>query len=39
MIVRYEMDNNEKFAQNSNESLGQLVKIYCEGTLASIKNQ
>jgi len=39
VIVKFEMDNNEKYSQNSNEPLGQLVKIYCEATLAAMKGQ
>lgn len=29
VIVKFEMDNNEKYAQNSNDPLGPLVKTYC----------
>jgi hypothetical protein len=39
VIVKYEMDNSEKFAQNSNEPLGQLVKAYCEGVAATVKKE
>lgn len=39
VIVRFEMENNEKFAQNSNEPLGVLVRGYCEGTAAMIKKE
>jgi len=37
IIVKHEMDNSEKFAQNSNESLLQLVKVYCDAVLALLK--
>lgn len=33
------MDNNEKYAQNSNDPLAQLVKVYCEATQAAMKGQ
>jgi hypothetical protein len=33
------MDSSEKFAQNSNEPLPQLVKAYCEVVLALLKKE
>lgn len=29
VIVKFEMESSEKFAQVSNESLGSLVRAYC----------
>jgi hypothetical protein len=31
------MESSEKFAQNTNESLGNLVRAYCEGVMAALK--
>lgn len=39
VIVKHEMDSSEKFAQNSNEPLAQLVKAYCEVVLALLKKE
>lgn len=39
VIVRFEMESNEKYAQNSNDSLGGLVRAYCESTMTLIKKE
>jgi hypothetical protein len=39
VIVRYEMDNSEKLAVNSNEPLGVLVRGYGEGMVAALKKE
>ena len=33
------MDSNEKYSQQSNDSLNGLVKVYCEATVAGMKGQ
>lgn len=37
IIVKFEMESSEKYAQETKDSLANLVRAYCEGVIASIK--
>lgn len=39
IIVKFEMESSEKYAQESKDSLANLVRAYCEGVIASIKKE
>lgn len=39
MIVKYEMDNSEKLAQNSNEAIAGLVRGYAEAVIGGLKKE
>lgn len=39
VIVKFEMESSEKFAQAGNDTLVNLVRAYCEGVIAAMKKE
>ena len=39
IIVKFEMESSEKYAQETKDSLANLARAYCEGVIASIKKE